>query len=211
MSWQQPAPNRQYGAPVVLNVAAASNVKIIVGCVIAGVIGLVTVVSVLLDKVEGGTGARIVGGVIGSICLLAALVPLLTFPITFRPRKLVVEPAGIRWDDPRGKPWALRWQELGAVAISTAEKVTRGTGSGFSTSTTLVRMDLWPRDPGFPTRHPEMQHLWQASGAKGCYRLPLGPNRKFVTPLDAALRGYAPPGLYRGIGDEGLAWGFRYT
>ncbi|MEV8441315.1 hypothetical protein AB0425_28385 [Actinosynnema sp. NPDC051121] len=32
-----------------------------------------------------------------------------------RPRELVFEVQGVRWDDPAGAPWAVAWQESGAV------------------------------------------------------------------------------------------------
>jgi hypothetical protein len=205
MSWQGYAPPR----PVVVEVGKGNWVKIILMLVVCGGIGGVSVVSAFVGAVDGGVVGRIVGGTLGAVFLLLGVLPLALHRRLTRPRRLVIEPAGVRWDDPRGAPWRMAWQEMAAVSVSTAAKVS-GVGTGFSSRTTLVRLDLVPRDAEVFARHPEMRHLWEASGGRQAYRLPLGPHGSFVGPIDAGLRTFAP-GLYRGVIDEGIAMGFRYT
>jgi hypothetical protein len=70
----------------------------------------------------------------------------------------------------------------------------------------LVRLDLFPGDPGFRERHPEMEHLWELHRVRSGYRLPLGSAPRFIPPMDEALRRY-PPDIYRGVVDEGFTVG----
>lgn len=194
------------GAPVVV---AASDwaARQVIGVVAVGLPAVTIGFLVALAHALDGSVAAALGAVgLGLLAVLLGLLPVFTLRKAFRPRRLIIEPAGIRWHDPAGTPWALPWPELGAVAISTALKIRRG-----GRSTTLVRLDLWPRDPGFDARHPELREQWEASGAKGRYRVGLGPRASALGPMDHALRSYSPPGVYRGVIDDGIAWGFRYT
>lgn len=190
--------------PVVLDVAKGSRPTILLGAGVLLVFGLIAVGAAVAGAVSGGTGSRTGVGVCGGIMLLIGLLPLVFWHWVFRPRKLIMESRGVRWDDPRGKPWAVGWAEVGMIAVSTAERASR-TGM-----TTLVRLDVLPRDPGFPARHPEMAHLVRHKDGQMSYRLPLGPHSTYLTVVDNGLRRFAPPGLYRGVVDEGFAWGFRY-
>jgi hypothetical protein len=224
MSWQQQnpgygpdprqpqqapgVPQWQPGSPVTIDMAAGSAMKVIGIAAICGGIGLIAIIAALAGAVSGGGGGRIAVIVIGLIFLALGVAPLAKYGTLTRPRKLLIEPGGIRWDDPKGAPWALPWNELAGVAISTATKVSRG--QAVTTRTTLVRIDLFPGDQGFAARHPELAHLWEHSGARQCYRLPLGPVGKHITAIDNGFRMYAQ-GKYRGVSDEGIAMGFRYT
>lgn len=190
---------------MVIDLAAGGWILIVGVAVMCGGLGVLGLVAAFTGGVVGGEGVRIAVIVLSLIFLAIALAPLLMLRTLTRPRKLIIEPDGIRWDDPRGTPWYVPWSELAGVSISTATKVKQ-----YGFRNTLARVDLFPGDAGFQDRHPEMAHLWEASGAKQSYRLPLGPYEKHVGELDRALRAYAQA-KYRGVIDEGIAWGFRYT
>jgi hypothetical protein len=206
-AYQQPA-QWQPGSPVMIDLATGTATKTIAVAAICCAIGLTATLAALLGAVSGGLGGRIVVLVLGLIFLALGILPLAKYKTLTRPRKLLIEPGGIRWEDPKGAPWAVPWNELAGVAISTATKVSRG--QAITTTTTLVRVDLFPGDQGFQSRHPEMAHLWEHSGAKQSYRLPLGPKGDSITAIDNGLRMYAQ-GRYRGVVDEGIAMGFRYS
>jgi hypothetical protein len=122
----------------------------------------------------------------------------------FRPRRLVIEQPGIRWDDPQGQPWAVPWHELAAVAISKHgalevdhsmnAKVSGAISDRVLGESVLVRLDMFPADPGFHQRHPEMAHLWTGDRL----RLQLGHNVRLLPQMDAAIR-YFQPGRYLGV------------
>ncbi|GAB3407970.1 hypothetical protein GCM10027569_20590 [Flindersiella endophytica] len=201
MQWQP-------GSPVMIDLAEGQATKSIAVAAICGVIGIVSVLAALLGAVSGGIGGRIVVIVLGLFFLGIAVLVLSKYKMITRPRKLLIEPGGIRWEDPKGAPWAVPWNELAGVAISTATKISRG--QAITTTRTLVRVDLFPADQGFQSRHPQLANLWEHSGAKGCYRMPLGAKGDSITAIDNGLRMYAKS-LYRGVVDEGIAMGFRYT
>lgn len=155
-------------------------------------------------------GAGVVGILIfGAGLLLVGLIPVFNRKRLFRPRRLVIEHAGIRWDDPQGKPWAVPWHELAAVSISLNEKAEgpelslTGMIAGAAVDKTLgkhvrVRLDLFPADPGFRSRHPEMEHLWEFYKLRNGFRQPLGNNGRCVQPIELAVSHFQPR-VYRGI------------
>jgi hypothetical protein len=146
--------------------------------------------------------------VIGVLFLLPGLLTICLGKQLFRPRTLVIEPRGVCWDDPRGKPWAVAWPELAAVSISKhtavevkvptlSERIAQATAEKMVGESALVRLDLFPADAGFATRHPEMAHLWGRQEIAG-YRLPLGRNVKFIPLIEQAMVRFAPH-IYRGV------------
>jgi hypothetical protein len=190
---------------VSFDLAAGGWILILLVGAMCGGLGVLGIVAAFTGRVVGGSGVRIGVIVLSLIFFAIALAPLAMLRVLTRPRKLIIEPDGIRWDDPRGKPWYVPWSELAGVSISTASKL-----KPYGFRTTLARVDLFPGDAGFQARHPELAHLWEVSGAKQSYRLPLGPHERYVRELDRVLQAYAQT-KYRGVIDEGVAWGFRYT
>ncbi|MEO3789347.1 hypothetical protein ABGB14_04000 [Nonomuraea sp. B10E15] len=71
---------------------------------------------------------------------------------------------------------------------------------------TMVRLDLFPADPGFRSRHQEMEHLWEFHTVKNGYRLPLGSNPKYIPVIEDGMRRFRPA-AYLGIKDEGFMVG----
>ncbi|GAA2684458.1 hypothetical protein LV78_007335 [Actinosynnema pretiosum] len=180
--------------PVVIDVAGPSTRKALVGAGVAlalGVLGLVGFAS------TGGLALLVIGG--GLVAL--GLLPLLAWKKLSRPRALVVEAQGVRWDDPQGKPWAVAWGELGAVSVS---RSVDGGMARRSVPRTFLRLDLFPGDPGFAARHPEMAHLLRRED--GRYRLPVADSFAALPVLDGALRQAAGP-RYRGVVDEQITIG----
>lgn len=95
---------RTGGPTTVLDVAANAKRKMLKGTVIVGPIGLMLITPAFtLDA--GAVG--VFWGVIGFVLLAFALTPLVLWHKVMRPRKLILEQNGIRWDDPRGTSWAV--------------------------------------------------------------------------------------------------------
>lgn len=201
-------PYGRSGPPTVIDVGATDTRKGIVGGIVAGTIGLIAIVAGLFGAVDGGAVAGIIAIVIGAVFLLIGLLPVMMHRKAFRPRKLIVEQPGIRWDDPQGRPWAVAWGELAAVSISkhgalklpesASEKIVGATTEKLLGENVLVRLDFYPADLGFRGRHPELEHLWEFQDVKGGYRLPLGKSPKYIPLIDAAARHFAPT-IYRGV------------
>lgn len=196
------------GPPVVLDIGKDAAKKAIIGSSVAGIIGLIAIISGIAGAVEGGTGTQIAVIVVGALFMLPVVITLAMSKKVFRSRLLVLEAAGLRWDDPRGTPFAVPWSELAAVAISkhTPKEVSQdlsGHLAGKAAEKMVgerahVRLDLYPADPGFVNRHPEMAHLWERQGVQRGYRIPLGSNVKFI-PIIAVGIGKHAPQIFRGV------------
>ncbi|WP_026404567.1 hypothetical protein [Actinomadura rifamycini] len=178
---------------VTVDVAHVHGRQMIVGAAVAGPLGVVAIAAAVTGGVDGGTGVRVAAFVIGTVFALLGALPLLMWRVAFRRRRLVLDAAGMRWDDPRGRPWAVRWAELDRVRLVDPEP---DTGAPRVAST--VNLLLHPAGPEFRDAHPEMEHLAVAkAGAPGvAYRLPFGHAHRVVGPIDDALVRFAP-GLYR--------------
>jgi hypothetical protein len=190
----------------VLDVGRVDGRKAIVGAAVSGVVGLVAVVAGLAGAVDGGAGVGIAVTVVGVLFLIPVVLVAAGWQRVSRPRRLVFEPAGIRWDDPAGTPWAVPWRELAAVVVnkhsarqigpeSVSDKIVGAATEKIAGERALIRLDLYPADPSFPGRHPEMAHLWQQQGG---YRMPLGSNVTFIPTIAQAMARFAPA-LYRGV------------
>ena len=197
------------GPPVVVDVGKTNGRKAIIGAVVAGAIGLMALIAGIAGAVDGGGGAMAIAIVLGLLFLSLPVALVVRKDKVFRPHRLIFEPAGLRWDDPKGAPWAVPWSELAAVSISKHSAAQVGSESvqdklvGAASDKILgerahVRLDIYPADPSFAGRHPEMAHLWERQGVRNGYRLPLGSNVKFI-PLIANAMGRFAPGLYRGV------------
>ena len=190
------------GPPVVIDVGKTNGRKALIGGVVGGAIGLgllILGIAVLADG-DGGGGVAIGFGL---LLLMLPLALVVRKDKIFRPHLLVFEPAGLRWDDPKGAPWAVPWSELGAVSVSkhspqqvgpesVQDKLVGAASDKIMGERAHVRLDLYPADPGFAGRHPEMAHLWERQGVKNGYRLPLGSNVKFIPTIAAAMGRFAP-------------------
>jgi hypothetical protein len=190
--------------PVVIDVGATASRQAVIGAVVSGVIGLIAIVAGL----GGDDGGGAVAVVIGVVFLLPTLLVVGMSKQLFRPRKLVFEPQGVRWDDPQGKPWAVAWHDLAVVAISKHsamktpqtlnDKLVEAATDKMLGERAHVRLDLYPVHPGFAQHQPNMAHLWERQGVKHGYRLPLGSNVKYIPIIDQAMRMFAPQ-VYRGV------------
>jgi len=201
-----------YGAagygPVVIDIGQTAGRQAVIGAVVSGAVGAIALWAGLAGQVEGGgEGVAIV---IGGLFLLPVVLVVLFSKQVFRPRKLVFEAAGVRWDDPQGAPWAVPWNELGAVSVSkhtrmrtpmdASDAIARAATDKMLGERALIRLDLFPfpHDGHFGERHPHMAHLWGRQGVAGGYRLPLGSKADLVPVMDQALRQFAP-GIYQGV------------
>ncbi|MBF6215483.1 hypothetical protein IU433_30205 [Nocardia puris] len=189
-------------APVVLDVARQSKAKSAAGIAVAGAFGAFAVLSALTDRLPGGVVTKVLGLLFGGFLLLIALGGALAWRLITRPRRLVIGPEGLSWDDPAGRSWTVGWGELSAVAVSR----TVNRRPTMLPPTAMVRLDLFPAGPGFRDRHPEMEHLWEFHRVRGGYRLPFGQEAGFVPVLDDGLRRFGGA-RYRGVQDEGFTVG----
>jgi hypothetical protein len=192
---------------VVIDVGTSATRKTVIGAVVAAIVGLFPFVGGIVDLVDGGgIGIGLVFLLIGAGFLTIALLPVFLWQKVSRPRKLVFEPQGIRWDDPQGKPWAVTWTELQAVAISRTVERRVQLHQYLVPRRILVRLDLFPSDSGFRPRHPEMEHMWEFHRVKNGYRLPLGSSPQFIPIIEQGMHQFQPR-VYRGVVDEGFTVG----
>jgi hypothetical protein len=189
--------------PVVIDIGRRDVRRVLIGGAVAGVLGVAALVGAVTAYADGEGVGGTIGLVIGLAFTGITLGAIVNRKRISRPRKLVLEAPGVRWDDPAGAPWAVAWQELGAVRISrTRERVFHPADS--VVRKTMVRLDLLPADPpAFQARHADMAHLARQDGA---YRLPLGDAAGVVRVIEGAVLGFAPH-LYRGVQDEGFVVG----
>ncbi|MEU4441797.1 hypothetical protein AB0K14_16995 [Actinosynnema sp. NPDC050801] len=189
--------------PVMIDIGGRDVRRVLIGGAVAGVLGVAALVGAVTAYADGEGVGGTIGLVIGLAFTGITVGAIVNRKRISRPRKLVFETAGVRWDDPAGAPWAVAWPELGAVRISrTRERVFHPADS--VVRKTMVRVDLLPADPPtFQARHTDMAHLARHDGA---YRLPLGDAAGLVRVVEGAVRGFAPQ-LYRGVQDEGSVMG----
>lgn len=197
------------GPPVIIDVGKTNGRKAVIGAVVAGALGLTALIAGIGGAADGGAGVGIVMIVIGLLLLVLPAGLVVRRDKIFRPHRLIFEPAGLRWDDPQGAPWMVPWSELAAVSISKhspseygtpslQDKIVGAASDKIAGERAYVRLDLFPADPGFAGRHPEMAHLWERQGVKNGYRLPLGSNVKFITTIATAMGRFAPH-IYCGV------------
>ena len=193
--------------PVSIDLGAHATRTVALGGAVSGAVGLLALVAASTGQVIGGAGATAAAGVIGGIFLLFALVVLFSWRTLSRPRRLVFSADGIRMDDPQGRPWSVAWDELAGLAISrTAQR--RVKPADHVVRRILVRLDMFPADPGFRARHPEMEPLWELHRVRNGYRLPFGSAPEFLPRIDDAIRRHRSD-IYQGIRDEGFTVGLQ--
>ena len=194
---------------VVIDVGGTDGKKAVIGGVVAGVIGLIAIIAGISALADDGVGGGIAAILIGGLFLIPGIFVFVKRDKVFRPRKLVFEPGGIRWDDPQGAPWAIPWTELAHVSVnkhspkqvgpeSVQDKIVGAASDKIVGERAHVRLDLYPADPSFAGRHPELAHLWERQGVQGGYRMPLGSNAAFIPTIAQAMGRFAPR-LYRGV------------
>lgn len=190
----------------VIDIGSRDTRRVIIGGAVSGVLGIAALFGAVTAFVDGEPVGGAIAGVIGLLFTGIAVAAVVNWRKISRPRKLVIEAPGVRWDDPQGTPWAVPWQELGAVSVSrTRERAVQL--SDAVVRKTMVRLDLFPRDPQrFRSTHPHMEHLWEFHNVRNGYRLPLGDAANLVPLLDSSLRHFAGH-IYRGVQDEGFTVG----
>lgn len=121
--------------------------------------------------------------------------------------QLIIDETGVRVEGTSDQDWHIGWFELAGVWISTARKI----HANRMGAALLVRLEFIPIDHWrFAHDHPRLQPYFGRQNNYGAYRFPLGPGKLASGILDDGLRTFAQ-GRYRGIVDEGIAWGFRYS
>lgn len=202
------APGYGPGA-IVIDVAKADGKKAVIGAIVTGILGIAATVGGVSTIAGGDVGVGIAVLVFGGLFLALTLSIIIRRDKVFRERKLVFEPAGIRWDDPKGAPWAIPWSELAHVSInkhsprqfgseSLQDKLVDAASDKLMGERAHVRLDLYPVDPNYAGRHPELAHLWELQGVQGGYRFPMGNNVAFIQTIAQAMARFAPH-LYRGV------------
>jgi hypothetical protein len=200
----------QTGAPyigerVVFDVGRSTGRHLVVGALIGAVLGGPAAVAGIQALVHG-QAAGVIMLVFGLALLAMPVVTIVRAKFLFRKRHLVFEAPGLRWEEPRGAPWAVPWSELESVLVH--GHVSKGSRS----HEPLVVLHLYPADPYFAARHPGMAHLWNTDG-RGAYRIPLVFSPNYVPRLDEAMRRFAPDvysGVAFSVGDQLVPVADRY-
>lgn len=183
--------------PIVLDVGKRAVKLFSLGGGICAVVGLLGIYSGLTGHVSGTSGTPAV--IIGALFLVPALFFAACWRMLTRPRKLVLDGSGITWDDPRGAPWSVRWDELGRVEITCKTKQLRAPGGGITTRRPQQYLDLYPGYHSFRQCHPEMENLWNLFGMHNGHRMMLGPVPS--SGLDDGFRKFCPQ-IYGGVRDD---------
>ena len=184
------------------------TIKVLICCTVEGVLVILALIGSVSAFADGEPVGGIIAGVIGIVFTGIGVLAVVKWKVVSRPRKLIIEQQGIRLDDPQGMPWAVGWQELGAVSISRTQERAVQLADAL-VRRTMVRVDLHPRDPQrFRPAHPTMEPLWEFHRVQNGYRLPLGDSAGFIAPIDHGLRTFAPQ-IYRGVIDEGFSVGLH--
>ena len=196
--------------PAVVDIGSAEGRRAGIAATLLILLGAGALVLGGIEAANGRLDGATVGVLIfGAALLLLGLIPIFRAARYFRPRRLIIEPTGIRWDDPKDKSWAVPWHDLAAVSISLHEKVEApdtslgGMLAGAVVDKTLgkvvrVRIDLFPADPWVRSRHPEMEHLWEAHKLRGGYRQPLGSRADVIRQIEWGMSQFQPR-VYRGV------------
>ncbi len=195
-------------APVVIDLGKSDTRKVLIGGSVAGGLGILALVGSVSAFLDGEPVGGSIAAIIGIAFTFIGVMAVVKWKTISRPRKLIIKQQGIRLDDPQGMPWAVGWQELGAVSVSRTQERAVQLADAL-VKRTLVRLDLHPRDPArFRPAHPTMEPLWEFHRVQNGYRLPLGDSAPFIAPLDHGLRTFAPQ-IYRGVNDEGFSVGLH--
>lgn len=173
--------------PLVVDVGTPAAHKASVLGVSAALVGVVATATAVTEAPSSGPLGLVLAWTIALLFLGVAIVVLLNRRQVARPRRLILEGAGVRWDDPHGTPWAIRWDELSGLRIARIH--IPGRRRLLTNNTTYL--DLFPGDAWFRDRHPELEHLWQFRLLRGGYRLSLGSPRD-AADLDGWLRRFQP-------------------
>lgn len=178
------------GQPVAIDLAGAANSKFIISIAIDGALIALMLLRILFS---GPALINVALLAFGVLAMGVLVIRRLTGAGRFRPRRIIVEPGGIRWEQDSRPEWAVSWNELAAIGVWAG----RTTGAGtLSPSIGNVKIQMYPADAGFASRHPQLAAQWQAAGS--CYQLDLPAVAADTSArLDAGLRGYAGA-RYRG-------------
>lgn len=193
-SHQQPAgpPPEQHGITpsLVLDVGKNAPRYALVAGVSSGVVGFAAVATAIAEAESSSIAGLVFTWIIGLTFLGIAVITAMNRKTVSRPRQLSLDADGVRWHDPQGIPWSVRWEELAGVAITRR-----------NAHRSLVQLDLFPADPQFRHRHPEMEHLRQFRRVANGYRLSLGTAKTFTDMIDEWMRHFRPR-MYTGIHDD---------
>ncbi|SDK68844.1 hypothetical protein SAMN04487820_1119 [Actinopolyspora mzabensis] len=168
----------------------------LIGALVLGPFGLLVLFGSITNNVDGPAAARVFSGIFGAALLGVAVLIALLWPVISRTQQLVLEHTGIRWHDPRGRPFTIRWQELAEIVVHR-----KWTPSRFGRSSAQVRVELYPAGHDFRKRHPDLEHLLREGEGRPHYRLTLGPNKTAATIVDEGLQRFQPR-LRQGIREE---------
>ncbi|WP_139219602.1 hypothetical protein [Actinopolyspora alba] len=201
MASQRQQPNGPNSAapgitPAVFDLGKRLRRNALVGALVLGPFGVLVLLGSITNNVDGPAAARVFSGIFGAALVGVAVLIALLWPVISRTQQLVLEHTGIRWHDPRGRPFSIRWQELAEIEVHR-----KWTPSRFGRSSARVRVDLYPAGHDFRRRHPELEHLIRDGEPQPHYRLSLGPNKTAATIVDEGLQRFQPR-LRQGVREE---------
>ena len=185
--------------PVIIDVSGMSNTRATIGAIFGGAAIVVTLARILLD-----------GPAVYLLVLLGVFVLVTGFTVfrllrgigANRRRRLVLAPTGLHWEEQRRQSQSIGWSELAAIMVWAGRTTNQGLGAmsimAQAMPTGNVRLGLYPADPNFAARHPQLSEWWRPSCDGGYVLLLPAVSAETGPMLDMALRRFAGP-IYRGL------------
>jgi len=166
-----------------------------IGGVLAAVLGASALGASIFGGVSGGTGARIVAGVLGTLLLAFGLVYWRAHAGGVAPgekARLVIDRSGLRVDDPEGS-WALSWDEIATVRVKREFHTTGQVGG----PDPYYRLQIETSRPDVAAAHPELSaNLTDTSvittSERDLIRLVLSVSPHVKHEVEAAVARFAP-------------------
>ena len=137
--------------------------------------------------------------IVAAVALIVVMIPVFWTAWRLSARQLIIEPAGIRWHDPKGRSWTLPWHELAAVSISLHAQtetpdsmVGMCAGAAVDSLGKAVRagLVLLPRTLGCAAVTLEMERLWEIHS--GAYRQPFSGRRDAIRQIEWGMSHLQP-------------------
>ncbi|MEU7531217.1 hypothetical protein AB0A74_36180 [Saccharothrix sp. NPDC042600] len=103
---------------VEINVGGRAHGRLVVAVLVPALVVVVALVMLVRGLFTGGRAEWLVGSALslGVVLVAPRLIQWVTQRL-HRPRKLIIGPDGVRWDEPKGASWAYRWADVDRLVV----------------------------------------------------------------------------------------------